>query len=529
MSDTQLMQIDQKALQFVSSDEFFGYFNAVTTAVKGSTFYNTADEQMASLTSKIDAMIQAFRPLAVLMTLSPAVTDHAKIVTAIRLASTVPDYRINGSQDERLLRKWEYFVLGDMIEDMQPNRVFDLLNYLIGYRKYRKGNSFSLRHAANAIGGRQLKGLIRDFLRKKYRSVDLWSIKYADDIRRLAKHLHISKHTLPEVGYLFGEAPTGKVQRDMEICRKADTVPPALWRLPYHNAKGLATSKFGMSSDEFEKKYSQSGQKTAKEARMSDRLAKEAGGVSQFNPEKAPLFELFVYLGSLVPSNVPAQARDWIETSADREAKNIGLQFRNTAVIIDTSASMYGTKQGIRHPLYRALSIAHVIRKKATERFGWFYTTSQLREAYRGSLEDHPIIPSLHSASDYSSAILNAIEGGFQQIFIIGDGYENSPEGITRRLIDTFKKNIDVDNKVQFLHLNPVHASESQEAIRTISPQVATVGVREIKGIESNICLALLRTNPLEALKSYMKLLAERQKTAKYRMPAPVRNLLTIN
>ena len=502
----------------ITPDELIGYLNAVSSGTKKGTFYNMSDEQIGALNDKISKMVSTFRPFAALMALSPSTTHDARIATAMQLMSSKASVQDNDA------RKWETTIIRESLDLMPVTKVFDLFQYLIGYRREQNGKKRVLRKSKKAIGGSFVKGMIKEYLRRNARRLSLWSVKYPKDFRRVARHIHLSPSEFKGVGYVFttedkhpaaGRTP---FQEKAEKVKEspADIIPTELWELPYENARGFALGKFGISKEDFEKKFSELGRKTIKEQMTSAKRTQEAGGVSTFDPAKArSLFELFVYLGG--QESIPAKAAEWVDKVAKKEASRIGLNIKNAAVIVDTSLSMFGTKATKRHPLYKAMAIARII-EKSSDSCKIFYTTPQ---------SDNVVIPKLHGSTSYAQSVIDALKDGCEQIFLVGDGYENAPEGLTHRVLYAFKKKIDVDDKISFLHLNPVQAAESLGGVREMSSYAPSAGISNVQGISASIFIALAKTYPLKALETYFSELVRLQsEETKALMPADYQKLL---
>jgi hypothetical protein len=519
---------EETAIKQITPDELIGYLSSMNTGTKKGTYYNESNEQVSAMAENVDKMIDVFRPFAALMALSPSATDDARIITAIRLLST----KLEG-EEGRMVQRWECSVITDALGKMPPKRVFNLFHHLNGNRRVKEGKKKAIwKKSQKPIGGRFTKGLALRWLQENYGKLDLWSVKYSSDMKRLARDIKLRDGQLEDgkavsysrrqsgfhgAPYLFGKDANTPLQSKIEKVKASTEVPAELWKLPYENARGFALNKFGMSAEEFEERFSKKGQKTVKEARTSAKRTKKAGGDVTYDPSKErDLYSLYVYLGG--QETIPSQAMTWINKIAQRQAQEIGLRFKDAAVIVDTSASMFGTAQTKRHPLFKSMALAKVIEKSTDGKFGMFYTTEQ----------ENPVIPKLHGATSYAPKIVEALKEGFTTIVLIGDGYENAPEGMTHRVLYAFKKKIDTEDKVSFLHLNPVQAAESVSGIREMSPHVPAAGIKDIKGISSSIFIALAKTYPVKALEAYFSELARLQSPkAKELMPPQYQRLLT--
>lgn len=528
----EVVRRERSAVQTIRPEELVGYVNSMQAGTKKGTYYNEANEQVSALNDGIRRMLEVCRPFGVLMSLHPATRDDARIATIMQAFSTEP--KIEGA-DVQAIRKWECSVFQDVLSKMPPTRAFDLFSYMIGFRHEKvsvsgsglRGRSMKtiFKRTKPSIGSKYLRGMVKRWLAANEHRLDLWSVKYTNDFKRLARHVHLSPEVFEGIGFVFGKdrngeavKPNGPMQKAVQAVREADSgkIPAALWKLPMEVARGFALSKFGMTKEDFEKRFSEKGQKTLKEARTSEKRAVKAGGKSQFDPSKAAsLFELLVYLGG--QDTIPRQAATWVESVAAREAGKFNLRMEDCAVILDTSPSMFGGRETPRHPLFRGLAVAKIL-EKSSQRFKLFYTSGQ-----SGS----PVIPVLGGASGYADAVLRALEDGFTRIFLVGDGYENSPEGMTHRVVHAFKKQIDTEDRVSFVHLNPVHAAESTEAVRELTPMIPAAAVSSVDGLGSSIFLAMAKSQPIRALEAYFVELERLQgPSSRTLMPVEYRRML---
>lgn len=518
---------ERAAVQPIQPEELVGYVNSMQAGTRKGTFYNEADEQVAALNGGIQKMLGVCRPFGILMALHPSTRDDARISTIMQAFATKPDV---GDAEMKAARLWECKVFGQILSRMPPTRVFDLFQYMIGFRhekemvpgtglRGRKVTKTIFKRTQGPTGGKYLHGMVKHWLAANKDRLDLWSVKYANDFKNVARHLHLSPSDFAGVGWLFGTdkdggavAPHGAMQKAVKAVHDADPeeIPAELWTLPMEVARGHALSKFNLSKEEFEKRFSERGHKTVKEARLSHKRTVKAGGVSEFDPSKArSLFDLLVFIGG--QDHIPSEAAAWVDRVGEKEARKFNLRMEDCAVILDTSPSMFGGKETPRHPLYRGIAIAKILQK-SSERFQVFYTSSQ---------DGVPVLPKLGGASAYAERILDALDAGFSRIFLVGDGYENSPEGMTHRVVHTFKRQIDTEDKVAFVHLNPVHSAESAGAVRELSPLVPAAAVSSVEGLGASIFLAMAKSQPIRALEAYFVELEKLQ-------AAPVRALMPV-
>jgi hypothetical protein len=212
-----------------------------------------------------------------------------------------------------------------------------------------------------------------------------------------------------------------------------------------------------------------------------------------------------------------SNAKTLISYTAQKIAHSIPYHFENAAVILDTSLSMSGNKETKNHPLYRSLAISAVINELSS-----IFTEYRIHDT-------NSLIPRLHAQSNYSSALLAALKAKHDYIFILGDGYENSPyEGASNQILNAYKNSIDDKDKTKIIHFNPVFASEAKSvrSLFTIE-KYASVGIRDAQSLTPALFLAISRQDKLLALKAYFSELLKLQNAeAKALQPKEAAKLL---
>lgn len=484
-------------LQKFSVEDLLGYLNTVTTSTKKGGFQSTKQDNIAALTQSITSMMNVCRPFAALMMLTKGMTDDAKTVTAVKL--------LEGNA-ARAIRSWERHVIYQAITNMPPNRVFDMFSLLIGQERVAKeGKSATIwKQKRKSVGGKYSKYLMRRFLTNDAKRLSLWTVKYRNDLKRIVKHLHWSKDEpmFNIIKWLFDGEPVTDLQRKVEEVRAAsgDAPPDCLWKLPMEVARGYALNKFKVPPEEFESRFSVKGTKTRTEARQSDKRAVESGGKSTFDPNRAGVFELLTYMsgGGSVPIT-----RDHIEAAASREASGIEWKYNDIVCIVDTSASMYGTRQTPNHPLFKALNLAYVL--------GQVSKSCKIISTDCRNLLGDDIIPPVDGPTNYARALLEVVETGFDKtVFIMGDGYENAPEGLFGQVYREVKR-LDKHNELTVIHLNPVQAAEKKTGVRDIAANVPSVSATNVGSLGQALFLAQASSDPMKALKMYYRMLINHQ------------------
>lgn len=195
------------------------------------------------------------------------------------------------------------------------------------------------------------------------------------------------------------------------------------------------------------------------------------------------LDELYKYAYEMGMSD---EVRAGIEKAVTKTVDKFQLGLKKVALVIDNSPSMGGKEGSKNDPIAKGLAFAKFL-EASSEGCRRFYTTEVENEE----------LPELSGESSYARALIQAAKTNPDVIFIIGDGYENSPEGLTSLTIKGLR-NIGMAENI--VHINPVYAVESGKA-RTISDEVSTLPFNDLNKLEGSFMKVLLQRNPKEGVK----------------------------
>ena len=499
----------------LTGDALIAFISGTQTNIGKQTFYNLPSEQRQSLVDMHAPVLQHARPFYTLMMLSSGINDVNKILIAWNLIeATMPvnDTYTNPkgiTHSYSLQTWWENELILQSIEKMSVPRTFEFFSML----------------QENKVKNKRTMYIIREFLRRKHNSWPLWSIKYRKDFKRILRHIHIKTNVFDEKQvemltkiwrYLKYNESDGCPQLILDYVAVQNGDKDKLAKLPATVAEGFMT-KFNMTTEEFWSLFStKGGQFTKKEQRTKSKSVAKAGVSTGFDMNKSNLFDLLVYLKALdsLPMTV-TEVKKLLQKKAKEAANSIGFTLDKTAVILDTSKSMFGTKEQPYHPMLRGMAISLILKEVSTS-----------FKEYRTN-DSKSLFPKLMNQSNYADSLIQALKEGHQTIVIVGDGYENAPfEGAAHQILFAYKKKIDNDNKTMIIHFNPVFASESMD-VRSLSTLSQSIGVRDIKGLNESMFLAVAKHKPMIALSKFLgRLICLQTDKAKSLMPETVKAMI---
>jgi hypothetical protein len=464
------------------------FINASSTSIAKETFYNTKDEQTSSLAKIHSDALNASRAFYALMLLSQSATDENKKLIVLNL--------LENTEASLEQKSWENALMLQTFSKMQPNRVFDIFNYLVDMK----------------VNNSRTRNLILEFLKRNLKSLSLWSIKYKRQLRRIIRHAHIYSDLHIAIKFISSRNLTENILEDdllNDYLRTKDFNDlDALYRLPLTIARGFA-EKYKINKSVFLKTFAEKGKLTQKESRQQTAEFRTEGVDTHIDPTKLSLFDLYIYLDSL--TTLPAEAEEYVEIAAKRQAKNIAYRFDDVAVILDTSLSMSGTEQTKKHPIFRSLAFSALMKELSNK-----YVEYRLNKI-------PTFIPRLTAETNYADAILEALKAKHHYIFIIGDGYENCAyEGLSNEIVSIFRRKIDKKHKTIFAHFNPVFAAEVKKprSLFLEDSDLEAIGIRDEKSLSSALFLAICKGDMKKALVGFLlRLLSSQNEEARILLP----------
>ena len=152
------------------------------------------------------------------------------------------------------------------------------------------------------------------------------------------------------------------------------------------------------------------------------------------------------------------------------------------AAVLDASYSSSGSSVKKRRPLAVALACSALLRQAAGAFVG-LWTSSPAED---GASE---LLLSPRGQTDLATPLLQALAWRPDLVVIISDGFENDPPGAVQEIVRVFRKKIDRDQTVSFVHANPVF-DERNYAPRTLGPSLPTVGLRNAEDLPTALGFA---------------------------------------
>lgn len=492
------------------------FLDVISTSTGKATHYNTeAEIRLAELAAHA-AMSKLDRRLYAALLLVPGVSDRSMQLGVRNLLGTSPE-----GESDWLPEGMELSILRRLVATLPPQRVLKLFATLATRAE-------GVRRVNNA---RTRKLVLRTLLDAP--KLDLWVVKYRRKIARALTHA-LGQRTAGILRSILAKTPEQRSPAEAAILRRTigryvpqprrlDTVyecvgfalgarPPAaeveLLRR-FHAAKKDLAAGHGLPIEvlegirstyhpdtpsavvlELTRNTMSAGQRMA-----AQRKGTETGVEVDFDPRAYDAITLYIYAFEMGMTDEIATALDH---EASESAASVPLRIDRATVLVDASRSMLGGETQRLRPMAAALALRDVLARMGR----------RVEIRLIGGITDRLRLVRPCGDTSLARALLDALAGRPEAVFVISDGYENAPAGRFGEVMGTLRR-IGVTTPVY--HLAPVTAAEVG-GVRELAPGlVPTLPVAGPAGLGLGLARHLVERDPVEGVSALLSLTPLRQ------------------
>lgn len=440
----------QKILEFLSSS---------LSATGQQEFYNTKEEQQEAILAIHQPVLKRYRKLYALILLS-SINDYNKQLIICNILK-------HGKEITQEQKKMENQIIYQSLNNMQPQRAYKTFAML---RKMKVNNA-------------RTRWLAGKFLTTR-KNIMFECLKYSKVIKEMIIHNHIYVES-EAFDFLFNKKKeySEKLFNTYHAAKKDKT---KIYELPYSIAEGFA-AYHNIPREEFLKKIKHkmtSGEKLRLQETGKKYNVKIDADWTKFN-----LVQLLKYLRT--QKTIPVKAKTIVKTLSEKVNVPDVVKNSKVRVVLDNSLSSIGSKEKHYHPIAVSQAMSYVLE----------YNCIDFKEILVNGNKTNVLVP-VQGSTSLGKTILKALQDRPEYLIILSDGYENEPSGLTSQIIHAYKNKIDKHLKV--LHFNPVFASETEKP-RELGDSILTVGLRDVKQLQTTFFLLNARENLNEAIKELEK------------------------
>jgi hypothetical protein len=187
---------------------------------------------------------------------------------------------------------------------------------------------------------------------------------------------------------------------------------------------------------------------------------------------------------------------DEIERILDDKARHMAARFPfaygRVGVLVDSSASLAGSRSQPLRPMATALAIRDLLRAAAGD----------VRVHYSGGRKYERLVTPRGDTS-LARGLLALLEGGPDVVFILSDGYENRTAG---RLAEVVARLPDAGIATPVFHLNPVMAAEVQGVRSLAGAGLVTIPIAQPASLATALIRGSIEVEPVPALAALLEM-----------------------
>lgn len=477
---------------------FVSFLDTATTATGKATYYNSSAEQEAAIKNVHDVLFAVDRGIYTLALLLPGVMDKAKQEGLVRLLSAV-------RQGDSLVGvEQENGAILHLVTELPPQRK---LNLFLELKKERVNNA------------RTRKLILRTLLTGS--RLELWAVKYRQKMRKALEHAWGKRTTsilaailkkeqrterekrivrenilrylndsdmkkelivLECVGFILGneerlkvKLPRAFVEAKRELCKGV--------KLPFEILEGIRSRYHPKVESAQVLAMTRENLTDTQKIRLQAKAARDSVEVT-FDPMQHDAVQLYVYA---YKQGMTGEIKAALAEKAKKTAEGLPFVIGRAAVLIDASGSMRGSEERFMHPIAVSLALRDTLEAAGVD---VVTCCSGNAQADRFGL--------VHPGGDTSLAmeLVNLLEKNPEVIFILSDGYENTPAGRVDEVLRT-AENIGFSTPV--IQISPVMSARSM-AVKALSDKIAVLPVQKPEGLGLGMLRALFMLDLEKAL-----------------------------
>jgi len=487
----------------ILANTFLSFIESASTATGRATFYNTKEEQEKAIKSIHQQLLELDRSIYSLSLLLPGFMDYSKQLSIINLLKTqgTKNALLDELQEKDLIakifgqlsipRKLKLFVKlrKQKINNARTRKL--ILRSILGEKnlerwvtKYKTKIADALEHA----WGKRNTSIIKSILSKPSNTLSTKE-------RGILKNYLLKYNEGPNLTHVIFECvafvlgvkrtyvlPLLKAyQESKEELNKGA-------KLSYEVLEGIRSTYHKENTAaqvlELTKGQLTKGQKIAMQAKAKvDKVA------VAFNPMDYDTIRLYLYA---FKQGLTEEIEKALKEKAIKIAKDLPLQFQKIGILIDHSQSMEGNVTQWMRPLATTLAIRDVLKAVSKE---------AVVHSCGNDINANEILLKANGDTSLAKGLLNLLEIEVETIFILSDGYENTPAGRVNEVLQLARK-IGVNTPV--IQINPVMAAESG-GVRKLSELITTLSVNNTEALGLSMLKAMFEIDIEQGVEALLK------------------------
>lgn len=497
------------------------FLDVATTSFGRATAYNTRLEQQTAELKVHDDLMSASRDVYSILMGLDGLTDRARQVGLKKLLST------HREKDEFLTGDVEREILYMLLHELPPQRMLKLLDALrvgseeLGIKKANNARSrklilrtllassrlqfWAVKYRSKVAGalthawGKRLTGIIRSILAKDPAARDakenqILASNVAKYVPKDGDRLAV---TLQSVGFVLGVRDrlslpifTAFVAAKTDLSKGSKLPAEVLEGLRGTYHKGTPKEKvLELTKDDLTSGQKVAVQKRAKAAGVEVRLEE-----SDLLAQDAVKLYIYAFETGMTPA-----IREALDKKAERAAGQFPARYESVAVIVDASGSMAGDKTQKLRPMAATLALRDMLIR----------TSERSLVLLAGGVEGERGLVRPSGDTSLADALVDALCTNPDTVFVLSDGYENTPAGRFAEVVDQVRE---LGVKTPIYHLNPVMAAEAQGVRQLAEGKVPTLPARDASSLGPGMIRGLIEADPVKGINTLIRLVLSERK-----------------
>ena len=220
---------------------------------------------------------------------------------------------------------------------------------------------------------------------------------------------------------------------------------------------------------------------TNKQRMLTQKKAQKEGVHIEFDPMTADIVDLYKMA---YETGMTEEVWAAINKKAFDASRQIPIRFNSLGILVDNSYSMIGGDTQRMRPMAIAMSVMMTLKNTSDKcRVSLTSSESKLRRM---------ATPMPGGETNIAKGLLLLIKEGVDAVFVISDGYENSPAGRTDEVVRALRS---VGVETPIYHINPVAGAEAKTGLRSLSDLIPTLPLASPKAMGLMLFRAMMEVD----------------------------------
>jgi hypothetical protein len=221
---------------------------------------------------------------------------------------------------------------------------------------------------------------------------------------------------------------------------------------------------------EITSKVASSGEKMRMQKKSKEAKEKGFSVDTEFDPNAIDSVKLYIYGYEM---GFTEEIKETLDKKAKKAADQVSMSFSKLGIIVDCSRSQFGNMEQKLRPMAITLATRDMLKHLSEKEAEIVYISGKGSE----------FNPTPYGETSIAKSLVEVLKKNVDSVFILTDGYENSPAGMTNKVVKSLRN---MGDDTPIYQITPTMSADSQ-GVRKLSDYISTMSISKPEGIALSI------------------------------------------